>query len=256
MRVIDGDHRTRPVREDPEPEPARPRRLEALGLAAAAGARRVKEALAAARAHGQRDVPGSARAQRLREAAHSARARAADGLGGRERRLGFGALAVGLIGLVLVAGLSAGSGSERQRIAGPPPQPAASQPTADSEAREARDAREAREARRRMARRRRAAAQKRREERTAQSSDQAPAHDTSPYSRAPTTDVVCPEDVRCVSKRSLEPRLTHDHETTEQSDRETVDRRRVGLDRPRVRIDFDDESGGGVDVDVDVPEFD
>ncbi|MBA3420585.1 MAG: hypothetical protein H0U12_01600, partial [Thermoleophilaceae bacterium] len=127
-RVIDGDHRTRPVREDPEPEPPRPRALEALGLAAVARVGSVKKALRSARAQGLRDAVRStraprlreslrsARAQSLRDAVQSARGRAADRLRGREGRAALGALAAALVGLVLVAGLSSGSG-EPQRVA-------------------------------------------------------------------------------------------------------------------------------------------
>lgn len=265
-RVIDGDHRTHPVREEPEPEPPSP--LEALGLAAAARARSVKEALDSARAQGLRDALRSTRATGLRDAVRSARAqglrdalrsapgRAADGLAGRERRLTLGALAVALIGLVLIAGLSSGSGDEPPRVAGPPPGAVANELAADSEARKAR----AREARSRKARRRRAAAKRRREERTVASVYQAPADDSSSADQAQTTDVRCPEDSGCVARsedeprptRDDEPRPTRDDEEAEQSDRRTVR-------RPRVRVDFDDENLGGrrdrvrdLDFDFDV----
>jgi hypothetical protein len=259
-RVIDGDHRLRPAREDPEPAPPRLRALEALGLVAAAGVRSVKEMLSSARAQslrdaarstrarGRRDGVRSTRTQGLREMVHSARARATDELGSLERRAGLGALAVGL--LVLVTGLSASFLEEPHRVAGPPPEPAANQPAADSAAREAR---EAREARRRRARSRRAAAERRREERAAVNSDQAPADDTYPSTQAPPTDVVCPENIGCTPQSSLGQQPTNESEHVEQSDRATVD-------RPRAHTGFDinnsGHAGNAPDSDVDVPEVD
>ena len=282
-RVIDGEHRTRPLPEDPEPEPRRPRRLQALGLAAAAGAQSVKEALRSARARRvgdpsrsdrpeQRPYPDrsgraerqaypdrSSRAPSLRDDLESAWALAAEGLGGlggRERRLLLGALAVALLGLVLIAGLSAGSG-ERQRTAGPPPGATASQLAAQSatrEAREARAAREAREARRRRARRH-AAAHRRQEALTVPSSDPAPVHHHSPPPEVEQTEGTCSEKGGCVPQSVPERRPTRADEP-EQSNRDTVH-------RPGVRINFGDRGsrrGGGpapdvdVDVDVEVPE--